>query len=129
MQKASRILFIVALVFSLVTTCALPQLEEKTYAQNITISQSSLTLYVGYYTDLEATIYPSTVTTSVRWESSNTYVATVSLYNSTGSSVQVVGRNPGTAVITASTRNGKKAQCFIRVRARNWNNSRVPLTK
>ena len=119
MQKTSRILFIVALVFSLVTACALPQLEEKTYAQNITISQSSLTIYVGYYTDLEATIYPSTVTTSVRWESSNTYVATVSLYNSTGSSVQVVGHNPGTAVITASTRNGKKAQCFIRVQARN----------
>ena len=67
------------------------------------------TLQEGASVSLTPTLTPSEVTTTFRWESSETAVATVTQ----GGVVTAVGS--GTAVITVTTRNGLTASCTVTV--------------
>lgn len=67
------------------------------------------TLQEGSSVSLTPTLTPSDVTTTFRWESSETSVATVTQ----GGVVTAVGS--GTAVITVTTRNGLTASCTVTV--------------
>lgn len=122
MFKASKVLFIISIIFSAITAFSLPMIENNNNlynAQSITISESSRTLDVGYYTDIEAKILPETASTNVTWTSSNKYVATVEcLFTTTISRAQVTAHNPGTTTITATTSNGKKASCVFTITAK-----------
>ena len=75
----------------------------------VTISPTSATVEAGKETTLTATVTPSNATNKeVTWTSSNTSVATVS-----GGKVKGVAE--GTAVITATTSNGKTATATVTV--------------
>ncbi|MFR7819648.1 alpha-amylase family glycosyl hydrolase, partial [Candidatus Pseudoruminococcus sp.] len=75
----------------------------------VTISPTSATVEAGKETTLTATVTPSNATNKeVTWTSSNTSVATVS-----GGKVKGVAE--GTAVITATTSNGKTATVTVTV--------------
>lgn len=74
----------------------------------INLSSTSSAIVSGNTVQLRATL--TGATGSIRWRSSNTYVAIVS---STG---LVTAKNPGTAVITASSGN-LSAKCMITVKA------------
>ena len=77
---------------------------------SVSISATSMDITKGKTKGLSANIEPSNATDkSVRWSSSNTSVATVT--NGT-----VTGVSEGTAVITASSVNGKSAACTVTVR-------------
>ena len=75
----------------------------------ITISPTTATVMEGKETTLTATVTPSNATNKdVTWTSSNTSVATVSMG-------KVIGVAEGTAVITATTSNGKTATATVTV--------------
>lgn len=75
----------------------------------ITISPATATVVEGKETTLTATVTPSNATNKdVTWTSSNTSVATVSMG-------KVNGVAEGTAVITATTSNGKTATATVTV--------------
>ena len=67
------------------------------------------TLLVTQVIKLEATLYPSTAQSGLKWKSSNKKIAYV---NSKG---EVMGVAPGKATITVTTRNKKKAKVKIKV--------------
>ena len=76
----------------------------------VTVSPTSLELNVGESASLTATVSPSNATDkSVTWSSSAASVATVD------SDGKVVAVAPGSAVITATTVNGKTATCNVTV--------------
>jgi uncharacterized protein YjdB len=79
---------------------------------SITLNKASTTLYTGKAETLTASVYPAAAAGKVAWTSSNTAVATVT------SSGQVKGIKAGTAVITATVKDGstKYAQCKVTVR-------------
>ena len=73
----------------------------------INLDKSVLELYVGKSDTLNATISPSDATDqSVTWSSSDTDIVTVS-------HGKVTAKKKGTAIITATTNNGKKATCKV----------------
>ncbi len=74
-------------------------------AESVKLNKSTVVLNsIGASTTFKATVYPDTaIDKTVKWSSSNTAVATVS---STG---VVTAKKNGTAVITATSSNGKKA--------------------
>ena len=76
---------------------------------SVSLNKTSLTLEVGKTYTLTKTVSPSTATTSYRWSSSNTSVATVD------SSGKVTAKKTGTATITVKTSNGKTATCKVTV--------------
>ena len=76
---------------------------------SVSLNKTSLTLEVGKTYTLTKTVSPSTATTSYRWSSSNTSVATVD------SSGKVTAKKTGTAIITVKTSNGKTATCKVTV--------------
>jgi len=84
--------------------------EEETVS-GISISQPEMSLYLGEYKQLVATVHPSTaVNTEVTWSSSDNTVATV------GTDGYVLSRAEGTAVITATTAEGGfSASCTVTV--------------
>ena len=76
----------------------------------ISLNKSSITLEEKKTETLTATITPSDATNkAITWSSSDTTIATVS---STG---KVTAKKKGTATITATTNNGKKATCTVTV--------------
>mgnify|MGYP000753711462 CR=1 FL=1 len=77
----------------------------------ISLDQTSLTLYSGMLSSLTAYVWPENATNRyVTWTSSNPKVATVSY-------VGVVSAiSEGTTVITATTSNGKSANCTVTVK-------------
>lgn len=76
----------------------------------VTVSPTSLELNVGESATLTATVSPSNATNkTVTWSSSAASVATVD------SDGKVVAVAPGSAVITATTVNGKTATCNVTV--------------
>ena len=76
----------------------------------ITLNKTSVTLNVGGSETLQATIQPSNATNkTVTWSSSNTSVATVD------SAGKVTAVKAGTATITATSNNSKKASCTVTV--------------
>ena len=78
---------------------------------SVSVSPTSATVKVGATTTLSASVSPSNATNkTVAWSSSNTSVATVS-------NGVVKGVAKGTATITATSNNGKKATATITVTA------------
>ena len=78
---------------------------------DINISESEMTIKEGESVTLTTTCYPDNTTFSkkITWSSSDTNVATVDA-NGT-----VTAKSAGTAVITATSENGKTASCAITV--------------
>lgn len=79
--------------------------------ESISLNKTSLTLNTGETFTLIKTITPSGVADNSNWSSSNTAVATVD------GSGKVTAKSAGTAVITVTTSNGKKASCTVNVKA------------
>ncbi len=77
----------------------------------VTVSPSELSLYLGEWAELTASVQPSTATEQdVVWSSSDLTIATV------GSSGYVLSRAEGTAIITATTvEGGYTATCTVTV--------------
>ena len=75
------------------------------------LDKSSATLTEGDSTTLVATVLPENTTDSksIKWSSSNVAVATVDLMG------KVTAKSAGTAVITATSENGKTAECTVTV--------------
>lgn len=83
--------------------------EEIIYPTNISLNQTSLSLKIGNSASLVATILPENVTDkNVVWESSNTDIITVN-------NGEVIAKAIGTAIISATTVNGKVAKCSVTV--------------
>ena len=78
------------------------------YADSIKLSKSSLDLKVGDTYTVKATLTPSDSVDKIKWSTSNSSVATVS-------SGKITAKKAGTATITATSENGKKAVCKIKV--------------
>lgn len=96
----------------------------QTSPTGIKLNKSSLNITLGTknYT-LKATVSPSTTSNNLKgitWSSSNTKVATV---NHNG---KVTPKKVGNCVITAKTKNGKKAICKISVKAKTSNVLNIP---
>ena len=85
--------------------------QVSTTPKKITISRTSMTMYVGDVKYLSAIVVPATANATVRWLSTNTSVAYVS-----GGAVQA--KAPGTATITAKISDSLKAQCTVTVLAK-----------
>ncbi len=84
---------------------------------SVTLSVYSLTLTVGGNQTLTATVIPEKATgKTVNWKSSNPEVASVD--ENTG---VVTAVKPGTAIITAATKNEKSASCTVTVNPRRYN--------
>ena len=77
----------------------------------ISLDKSSATLTEGETTTLTATVLPENTTygKSVKWSSSNVAVATVDIMG------KVTAKSAGTAIITATSENGKTASCTVTV--------------
>ena len=77
----------------------------------VRLNKSTETLTEGDTTTLTATVLPENTTygKSVKWGSSNVAVATVDLMG------KVTAKSAGTAVITATSENGKTASCTVTV--------------
>ena len=76
----------------------------------IALNKSDTIMSIGQYIVVSAVVRPANATNkSVTWTSSNRNIATVS---STG---KITAKNVGTATITATTKNGKKASIKITV--------------
>lgn len=81
---------------------------------SVTITPSTLSLFIGKTSTLTANVRPSNATdNSVTWSSSNTAVATV---NSSGK-VTAVAAGTATITATANDGSGKKATCAVTVKA------------
>lgn len=79
--------------------------------KTVKLNKTSATLKRGKTLQLKATINPTNTTSSktLTWKTSNKNVATVT------SKGVVTAKKPGTATITVTTSNGKKATCKINV--------------
>lgn len=108
LPKLIALVLCVMLVFCIVPLSA----GAATNATSVSLSKSSVTLYANTSYRLTATIKPTTTTNPyVTWKSSNTAVATVDA----NGLVQPLKK--GSATITATTSNGKKATCKVTVKA------------
>lgn len=87
-----------------------PVTVSKIEPKEIYISDSRISLGPGQTRQLSARVYPSGVSASLSWKSSDRDVATVS------SSGLVEGVAPGTADITVSTSNGLSDVCHVTVK-------------
>lgn len=85
-------------------------------ATSVSLSRTSYSLTAGSLFDLTYKVFPGNTTyKDVTWTSSDQSVATVDKNG------RVNAINPGSAVITATTRNGKKASCTLTVNSMNSN--------
>lgn len=100
---------ITARIGSLSSTCTVT-VKTPTPVESITLNKEETTIEKGQAETLTATILPQEATfKSVTWTSSNNAVATV---NSSG---QVTAHSGGEATITATSSNGLKATCHVKV--------------
>ena len=83
----------------------------------ITLNSKEITLEINKTYNLIATIKPTNTTQSknVTWTTNNSSIATV---DNTG---KVTAKKSGTAIITATTSNGKKTTCTVIVKTQNQN--------
>lgn len=81
-------------------------------ATSVKLNKPSLTLYKGKTYTLKATVKPKTYNSGIKWSSSANKYATVS------SKGKITAKKSGRTVITAQTKNGKKATCIIKVKER-----------
>ena len=100
-------------VAAIVTRMANPSLRQSLYlvpaAGSVTLSETALTLDIGNTAELTAAVSPEGAEAAVTWTSSNPGVASVL-------DGKVTAVSAGSAVITASTANGKTAACSVTVR-------------
>ncbi|MEA4965825.1 MAG: leucine-rich repeat protein [Oscillospiraceae bacterium] len=83
--------------------------DQQVLAQSVALNKTVLTLAPHDRETLEATVLPEDAShQDVTWSTSNSAVATVS-------GGVVTARDPGSAIITATTRNGKTATCTVTV--------------
>lgn len=95
-----------------ITVNAEPPVADKTEVTQITLNQTSVTLEPGQSLTLTANILPVNATNkTVIWRSGNPEIVSV-----TGNGT-IKGQKAGTAIITASSTNGKTASCTVTVRA------------
>ena len=78
--------------------------------KSITLNNTSLTMTAGATKQLVKTITPSNAKTTLTWSTNNSKVATVDANG------KVTAKAKGTATITVTTANGKKATCKVTVR-------------
>ncbi|MEE1281561.1 MAG: Ig-like domain-containing protein [Acutalibacteraceae bacterium] len=76
----------------------------------VTLNKTTITLEVGKTFDLNASLPSGTAAYSVKYSSNSTSVATVDSYGI------VTAKKAGTAVVTVTTYNGKKATCKVTVK-------------
>ncbi|WP_395019464.1 Ig-like domain-containing protein, partial [Robinsoniella peoriensis] len=81
-------------------------------ATSMKLNKPSLTLYKGKTYTLKATVKPKTYNSGIKWSSSANKYATVS------SKGKITAKKYGRTVITAQTKNGKKATCIVNVKER-----------
>lgn len=84
--------------------------KEPVKPTGITVSPSSMNINIGDTKTLSYSLTPTDATTTVRWESDNTSIATVGKYSG-----EVKGVGVGTTYIWAITANGKKDCCIVTV--------------
>lgn len=98
---------------------AVCEVTVQTSPTGIKLSKTTLNLTMGTKSyALKATVTPSTTSSNLKgitWSSSNTKVATVD------TSGRVTPKKVGNCVITAKTKNGKKAICKVSVKAKTSN--------
>ena len=96
-------------------TCTVTVSAATVAVTGVTLDKSSASLTVGGTTTLTATVTPSSATyKTVRWESSDTGVATVTAKEN--GECEIKGMSAGTAVITVTTEDsGKTASCTVNV--------------
>jgi uncharacterized protein YjdB len=84
----------------------------------VSLDKSTLTLVVGSYATLTATVLPENATNkNVSWKTSNQSVVSVSSGGANGGGV-IYANAVGTATITVTTQDGsKKATCTVTVNA------------
>ena len=92
--------------------------------ESVVLNYTQTNLTVGGSANLYATILPTDATNkNVTWTTNNPNVAVV---NSSGI---VTAKNTGTAIITVTTSNGKKATCEIRVSSKTVEVTGISLNK
>ena len=93
--------------------------------EKVSLNKSATTLTEGESETLKATITPSNATgdKTVKWSSSNEAVATVD------SNGKVTAKKAGTAVITATSSNGKTAGCTVTVKQKEIAITGISLNK
>lgn len=97
--------------------------EQQIRVESVSISQSAVSLEVGFTVQLTASVYPSSATNKeVVWSSANSSVASVS------SSGLVTAVGEGAAIITASA-DGKKGECTVSVVKKTIAVSEIKLDK
>ena len=92
-------------------SCTITVNEKLIPITEVRLNKSAETLTEGDTTTLTATVLPDNTTygKSVKWGSSNVAVATVDLMG------KVTAKSAGTAIITATSENGKTASCTVTV--------------
>ncbi len=89
----------------------IPRLAPLAVPVRVKLNKKNATMEIGRQLALKAAITPGTAAKkTIKWKSSNKAVATVN-----GKGV-ITGKKTGTAVITATTFNGKKAACKVTVK-------------
>lgn len=98
--------------------------NKKIPVTKIALNKSDTIMQVGEYIIVSAVVRPANATDKkVTWSTSNSKVATVS------SSGKIVAKKAGTATITATTSNGKKAEIKITVTEKFINVTSISLNK
>ena len=95
--------------------CTVTVKQKEIAITGISLNKSTTSLTEGESETLTATITPSNATgdKTVKWSSSNTAVASVD------SAGKVTAKKAGTAVITATSSNGKSASCTVTVKQKD----------
>ena len=95
--------------------CTVTVKQKEIVITGISLNKSTTSLTEGESETLTATIAPSNATgdKTVKWSSSNTAVASVD------SAGKVTAKKAGTAVITATSSNGKSASCTVTVKQKD----------
>lgn len=102
-------------------------IEGDTPVEKIELDKEEITLSVGEYTAVTATITPTYATQqSLAWSTADENIATAratstSKFNRSGT---IVGKKPGTTVLTAETPEGKKKEIKVTILADDYGSSR-----
>lgn len=84
-------------------------------ADKVELNISELTMSIDEEGELTATVTPDNAIGTIIWTSSDDYVVSITETSDDSSIVSIKANAPGTAIITASTPNGKSASCTIYV--------------
>ena len=82
---------------------------KKLSLKSIKLTEKSITVYKGYTHQLYYTLNPTSISTTLKWKSSNKRIASVDKNG------LVTGKRKGVARITVTTKEGKKASCKVKV--------------